>query len=92
MQELQDGLAEVKSRNIGYYFESESLLLQWLSNGDNIKKLGVGVCLYIRGNTSVHYVWNGSSAERVAILSEVVGGYMTAKNPTGTGYISMNDN
>lgn len=92
VQELQDGLAEVKSRNIGYYFESESLLLQWLSNGDNIKKLGVGVCLYIRGNTSVHYVWNGSSAERVAILSEVVGGYMTAKNPTGTGYISMNDN
>lgn len=54
--------------------------------------LGVGTCLYIKGNTSIHYVWNGTSAEKVNILIEVVGGYMTAINPSGTGYISMNGN
>lgn len=90
--QLQTDIQEVKSRNIGYYFDTESALLSWLSVEDNIDKLGVGVCLYIRGNPSIHYVWNGTSAEKVTILAEVVGGYMTAINPAGAGYIRMNNN
>lgn len=90
--QLQSDIQEVKSRSIGYYFDTESALLSWLSVDDNVAQLGVGVCLYIRGNPSIHYVWNGSSAEKVNILTEVVGGYMTAMNPSGTGYIRMNNN
>lgn len=90
--QLQTDIQEVKSRNIGYYFDTESALLSWLSIEDNVAKLGVGVCLYIRGNPLIHYVWNGTSAEKVNILADVVGGYMTAINPTGTGYIRMNNN
>ena len=90
--QLQSDLKEVKSRNIGYYFNSESELLTWLNNADNTSLLGVGVCLYITGNTSVHYVWNGTSADKVVIIRDVIGGYMTTRNPTGTGYITMNNN
>lgn len=89
--DLQTDLQEVKSRNIGYYFSSESVLLSWLSNKENQKLLGVGVCLYITGDTSVHYVWNGTQAEKVTILTDIVGGYMSKENPTGTGYIVMNN-
>lgn len=89
---LQTDIAEVKSRNIGYFFNSESDLLSWISDNENTKKLGIGVCLYITNNTSTHYVWNGTNAERVQILTEVEGGYLVAENPTGTGYISMNNN
>ena len=92
VEALQTDIAEVKSRNIGYFFSSESDLISWISNSENIKNLGVGVCLYITNNTSTHYVWNGTSAERVQILTEVEGGYLVAENPTGTGYISMNNN
>lgn len=90
--QLQSDLKEVKSRNIGYYFNSESELLTWLDDADNTSLLGVGVCLYITGDTSVHYVWNGTSADKVVIIRDVIGGYMTARNPTGTGYITMNNN
>lgn len=90
--QLQSDLKEVKSRNIGYYFDSEFDLLAWLRNTSNTALLGVGVCLYITGNTSIHYIWNGTSADRVVMISDVVGGYMTAQNPTGTGYITMNNN
>lgn len=92
VEQVETDLTEVKSRNIGYYFSSESAILAWLSKEENTKLLGVGVCLYITGNTSVHYVWNGTSADRVVMLTEVVGGYMTNKNPTGEGSIAMNEN
>lgn len=90
--QLQTDMQEVKSRSLGYYFNTESQLLSWLSDEGNIAMLGVGTCLYIKGNTSIHYVWNGTSAEKVSILTEVAGGYMTCINPSGTGYISMNKN
>jgi len=92
VEQVETDLTEVKSRNIGYYFGSESAILTWLSNEENTKLLGVGVCLYITGNPSVHYVWNGTSADKVVILTEVVGGYMTVQNPTGEGSITMNEN
>ena len=92
VEQVETDLTEVKSRNIGYYFGSEYAILTWLSNEENTKLLGVGVCLYITGNPSVHYVWNGTSADKVVILTEVVGGYMTVQNPTGEGSITMNEN
>lgn len=89
--QLQSDITEVKSRNIGYYFSSESAILAWLQDEENTKLLGIGVCLYITGDMQTHYVWNGTSADRVTILTEVVGGYMTSQNPTGTGYIVLNN-
>lgn len=92
VSQLQDDLAEVKSRNIGYFFSSISAMNTWLANEDNKKLLGVGVCLYIHGNTSLFFVWNGSQAIQVNILDDIAGGYLPATNPTGTGYFKMNNN
>lgn len=92
VSQLQDDLDEVKSRNIGYFFSSISAMNTWLANDDNKKLLGVGVCLYITGNTSLFFVWNGTQAIQVNILDSIAGGYLSATNPTGTGYFKMNNN
>ena len=62
VSQLQDDLDEVKSRNIGYFFSSISSMNTWLANEDNKRLLSVGVCLYITGNTSLFFVWNGTQA------------------------------
>jgi hypothetical protein len=92
VSQLRDDLDEVKSRNIGYFFSSISAMNTWIANDDNKRLLGVGVCLYITGNTSLFFVWNGTQAIRVNILDDIAGGYLRATNPTGTGYFKMNNN
>ena len=92
VSQLRDDLDEVKSRNIGYFFSSISAMNTWIANDDNKRLLGVGVCLYITGNTSLFFVWNGTQAIRVNILDDIAGGYLPATNPTGTGYFKMNNN
>ena len=92
VSQLQDDLDEVKSRNIGYFFSSISAMNTWLANEDNKRLLSVGVCLYITGNTSLFFVWNGTQAIQVNILENISGGYLSAINPTGAGYFKMNNN
>lgn len=92
VSQLQDDLDEVKSRNIGYFFSSISAMNTWLANDDNKRLLGVGVCLYITGNTSLFFVWNGTQAIQVNILNDIAGGYLSATNPAGSGYFKMNNN
>lgn len=90
--QVETDLTEVKSRNIGYFFDTETDLLDWVKIQSNQDKLGVGVCLYVKGNPQLFYTWNGTDAIKTEILASIAGGYMQAQNPTGSGYMRMNNN
>lgn len=89
--QLETDITEVKSRNIGYFFDTEQDLLDWIKIQSNKEKLGIGVCLYISGNSQIYYVWNGINAIKTTIIADVIGGYMHAQNPIGSGYMRMNN-
>lgn len=87
----QAQIATLLARSIGGFFESESVLLDWINNEDNTKNLQIGAGLFVNNNTSLYYIWNGSTAIKFVFLSDITGGYLTAINPSGTGQITMND-
>lgn len=87
----QAQVATLLARSIGGFFESESVLLDWVKNTDNTKNLEVGAGLFVNDDTSLYYIWDGNKAVKFVFLEDVIGGYLTAINPNGTGQISMND-
>lgn len=80
---------ELQAKDIGRFFASEEALLAYIA--DSSSTLTIGEELYVSNNTQFVYVWDGSSALKYLFSDEDVTSYLTALNPTGSGYFAMND-
>lgn len=84
-------IQELQQKKVGIFFNTEEEITQWISEPENTKNLQIGTGLYLYNTNKVYYIWNGTSVLKFQHIDVPSGGYMLKNNPTGNGYIVMNN-